>query len=154
MPKRVVIVGAGPGGLASALLLAKAGLDVTIVERQPHVGGRTSSIEADGFRFDLGPTFFLFPLSLRRIFAAIGRDLDDEVRMVRLDPQYHLIFGGGGDLLATPHVARMEEQIAMLCPADAPHFRRFLADNREKLNRFQYVLENPFLSLRSMLSWP
>jgi phytoene desaturase len=154
MPKRVVIVGAGPGGLASALLLAKAGLEVTIVERQSRVGGRTSAIEADGFRFDLGPTFFLFPLSLRRIFAAIGRDVDDEIPMVRLDPQYHLIFGGGGDLLATPQVARMEEQIARLCPADAPHFRRFLADNREKLNRFQYVLENPFLSWRSMLSWP
>jgi phytoene desaturase len=154
MAKRVVIVGAGPGGLASALLLAKAGLDVTVIERLPRVGGRTSAIEADGFRFDLGPTFFLFPLSLRRIFNAIGRDLDSEVELIRLDPQYHLIFGEGGELLATPHVRRMQEQIAKLSPGDAEQLPGFLADNREKLARFQYVLENPFAGWRSMLSWP
>src|SRR5271170_1041162 len=102
MSKRVVIVGAGPGGLAAALLLARAGCSVTVLERQPYVGGRTSTLEGNGFRFDRGATFFLYPRILREIFAACGRDLDHEVPMVRLDPQYHLIFGGGGDLLATP----------------------------------------------------
>ena len=48
MSRRVIIIGAEPGGLASALLLAKAGAEVTIVEKQPRVGGRTSLIEADG----------------------------------------------------------------------------------------------------------
>ncbi len=155
MAKRVVIIGAGPGGLASALLLARAGVDVLVLERRHQVGGRTSSIEADGFRFDLGPTFFLFPLALRRIFAAVGRDLDDEVPMVRLDPQYHLIFGAGGDLRATPNIARLEQEVARLDPEDARNLRRFLADNREKLARFQYSLENPFLGWRSvLLNWP
>ena len=151
MAPRVVIVGAGPGGLASALLLAKAGLQVRILERQPTVGGRTSALEADGFRFDRGPTFFLFPLALRRIFAAIGRDFDDELPMVRMDPQYHLVFGAGGDLRATPDIRRLEAEIARLSPDDAAQVRRFLADNREKLRRFQYVLENPFLNWRSLL---
>ena len=50
MPKQVVIVGAGPGGLASAMLLAKSGLSVRVIERMPHVGGRTSSLEGDGFQ--------------------------------------------------------------------------------------------------------
>ncbi|MFM8274481.1 MAG: NAD(P)-binding protein, partial [Gemmata sp.] len=59
--RSVLIVGAGPGGLAASLLLAKAGLDVHVVERLPHVGGRCSAILAQGFRFDLGPTFFLYP---------------------------------------------------------------------------------------------
>jgi phytoene desaturase len=155
MARRVVIIGAGPGGLASALLLARAGVDVTLLERRPQVGGRTSAVEAGGFRFDLGPTFFLFPLALRRIFAALGRDLDAEVPLARLDPQYHLIFGAGGDLHATPNIARMEQEIAKLCPMDARNLRRFLADNRAKLTRFQYVLENPFLGWRSvLLNWP
>jgi phytoene desaturase len=153
MGKPVVIVGAGPGGLAAALLLAQAGLAVTVLERRSRIGGRTSALEAGGFRFDTGPTFFLFPLALRRIFTAIGRDLDDEVPMVRLDPQYHLVFGAGGDLRATPDVARMEEQVARLSPEDARQFGRFLAENRDKLGRFQFVLENPFAGWRSMLSW-
>ncbi|MGE5213388.1 MAG: FAD-dependent oxidoreductase, partial [Nitrospirota bacterium] len=59
MKHDVIIIGAGPGGLASAMLLASSGLKVKIIERLPTIGGRTSSIEANGFKFDLGPTFFL-----------------------------------------------------------------------------------------------
>ena len=79
MSKRVLIIGAGPGGLASAMLLAKAGLDVTVIEKQPHVGGRTSAIEGAGYRFDLGPTFFLYPQILEEIFTAVGRDSSSTV---------------------------------------------------------------------------
>src|SRR5438128_8904690 len=143
MAKRVVIVGAGPGGLAAALLLVRAGLRVTVLERRQRIGGRTSAIEADGFRFDTGPTFFLYPIALRCIFAAIGRNLDDELSMARLDPQYHLIFGAGGELLATPNIQQMEQQIARLSPADARAFHRFLIENRDKLARFRFALENP-----------
>jgi phytoene desaturase len=151
--KRALIVGAGPGGLATALLLARAGVAVTVLERRDRVGGRTSALEGDGFRFDLGPTFFLYPRVLREIFAAVGRDLGREVPMVRLDPQYHLVFGAGGELRCTPDVARMEGQIAGLCPEDARHFRRFLDDNRVKLARFRPCLERPFLGLRDVLCW-
>jgi phytoene desaturase len=91
MSKRVLIIGAGPGGLGTAMLLAKAGLDVTVLEKQPRVGGRTSAIEGDGYRFDLGPTFFLYPQILQEIFQAVGRDLFKEVPMTRLDPQYRLV---------------------------------------------------------------
>lgn len=153
MTRQVVVIGAGPGGLATSLLLARAGLDVTILERLPRVGGRTSAIEADGFRFDLGPTFFLFPLALERIFAAIGRDLRDEMPMIQLDPQYHLIFGAGGEIEATPHVPRMIEQIARLSPPDSLSFQRFLDDNRVKLTRFQPSLESPFLGWSSVCRW-
>ena len=55
--RQVVIVGAGPGGLATAMQLAHAGCDVTILERRDHVGGRTSAIEIGDYRFDCGPTF-------------------------------------------------------------------------------------------------
>lgn len=152
MPQRVVIIGAGPGGLAAALLLGRAGLDVTVLERLPRVGGRTSAIETRGFRFDLGPTFFLYPRALERIYAAVGHDLRAEVPMTRLDPQYRLVFGSGGDLLATPDMHRMEQELARLAPGDAPALRRFLADNRIKLERFTPVLENEFPSWRKLLT--
>lgn len=149
---RVVIIGAGPGGLASAMLLAKSGLDVTVVEKQPRVGGRTSSFTAEGFRFDLGPTFFLYPRVLSDVYAAVGRDLFAEVPMTRLDPQYQLIFGSGGEILATPNIKRMEESIARVNEHDARSLRRFLADNKIKLERFRPCLENPFLGWRDVIS--
>jgi phytoene desaturase len=152
MAKRVLIVGAGPGGLAASMLLANAGLDVTILERLPRVGGRTSIIESQGFRFDVGPTFFLYPQILAEIFAATGHDLYREVELVRLDPQYRLVFGSGGELLATPDTARMQAAIADFSPRDASALPRFLDDNRTKLERFKPCLESPFLGWRDILT--
>jgi phytoene desaturase len=151
MTKQVLIIGAGPGGLASAILLAAAGVRVKILERLPLIGGRTSRLEADGFKFDLGPTFFLYPRVLEEIFAAAGTRLRDEVEMVRLDPQYRIQFGAGGKLDCTPDIAAMERQIAALSPADAPGFRRFLAENRTKLARMEPCLESPFLGWGDLL---
>ena len=151
MSQRVLIIGAGPGGLATAMLLAKAGLEVTVVEKQARVGGRTSAIEGDGYRFDLGPTFVLYPQILEEIFTAVGRALHREVPMKRLDPQYRLIFGAGGELLCTSDIERMVAEIAKLAPADAPQFRRFMAYNRAKLEKFAPCLQSPWLGWTSLL---
>src|SRR5580692_260157 len=150
-PTKVLVIGAGPGGLAAALLLAKAGVRVHVVERLPRVGGRCSALEKDGFRFDLGPTFFLYPRVLERIFQVIGRDLHSEIPMVRLDPQYRIAFGSGGSLDCTPDLPRLEAEIAKISPADAPNIRHFLAANRDKLEKFRPALESPFLSWRNLL---
>jgi phytoene desaturase len=148
--RKVVIVGAGPGGLAAAILLARSGVDVTVVERREVVGGRTSTMERNGFKFDTGPTFFLYPKVLREILAAAGRDLDEEIPMYRLDPHYRLVFGSGGELLATPDLKRMEHAIAQLSPDDARGFHRFFCENRNKLEKFTPFLEAPFESWRDL----
>ena len=151
---RVLIIGAGPGGLAASLLLAKAGVDVTILEKQPFVGGRTSTQVAGEFKFDLGPTFFLYPRVLESIFQAAGTSLASHVDLRRLDPQYHLVFGDGGSIRATPELARMRQEIARVSPRDADQFERFMADNRRKMSLFRPVLEQPFQSLADVLTWP
>ena len=148
--RRVVIIGAGPGGLAAALLLAKSGMQVTVVEKRASVGGRTSTMEQDGFKFDIGPTFFLYPRVLEEIFKAAGYDLKREVPMTRLDPQYRLVFGAGGELLATPNVERMEQAIAAISPEDAMRFHRFITHNRNKLDRFMPFLQSPFESWKDL----
>jgi phytoene desaturase len=145
-------VGSGPGGLATALLLAKSGAEVTVLEKQSRVGGRTSSIESDGYKFDLGPTFFLYPQILQEIFQSVGRDLFKEVPMTRLDPQYRLIFGAGGELNATSDIERMVSEIAKISPADAPQFRRFMAESRVKMEKFGPCLQRPYLGWSSLMS--
>jgi len=147
MTKTVNIIGAGPGGLACAMLLAAAGVRVRVLERLAAPGGRTSTITTPGgYRFDLGPTFFLYPRVLDDIFASCGHDLRREVDLVRLDPQYRLVFGAGGEILATPDIARMEAEVARLSPRDAGAFTRFMVANREKFTRFAPFLEQPFQS--------
>jgi phytoene desaturase len=153
MSRTVNIIGAGPGGLAAAMLLARAGVRVRVFEKKRVPGGRTSTLTTpEGFRFDLGPTFFLYPRILERIFEDCGRVLRDEVELVRLDPQYRLVFGAGGELLATPDISRMEAEVRKLSPEDAGAFSRFMADNREKFRRFAPFLQQSFEGWADLLS--
>ena len=172
MAKRVTIIGAGPGGLASAMLLGQAGFRVTLLERLDRVGGRTSTLTApapgtgsgsgDGaacFRFDMGPTFFLYPRVIGEIFDACGFDFAAEVPMKRLDPQYRLVFEGRDgrppvQLDCTADPERMKQQIAQISAHDAANFDRFLSENRRKLEAFRPILESPFLSLADTLRLP
>jgi phytoene desaturase len=149
--KRVVIIGAGPGGLAATMLLASRGLEVTVIERRSRVGGRTSTFEAEGFRFDLGPTFFMLPRVLEAIFEATGRDLHAEVPLVRLNPHYRICFGAGGTMVATPDVDRLERAVAGIAPEDADSVRAFLDDNRRKFERFQPFFAAPCASWLALL---
>ncbi len=155
MTKRIAVVGAGPGGLASAMLLSAAGAEVVVFERHARVGGRSATIEAAGpagnFRFDMGPTFFLYPRVLEDIFAASGHELAREVDLIRLDPHYDLLFEGGGRIRATPDIARLQAEVARLAPADAAALPRVMADNRKKLELFRPVLESPFNGLRDLV---
>lgn len=148
----VVIVGAGPGGLASAMQLSKAGARVTVLEKQSWVGGRTATFEQENFRFDIGPTFFLYPRVLSEIFGSVGLDLMSEIPMRRLDPQYRISFAAGGRIDATPDIASMDQQIAAISPADRGAIVRYMRDNRVKLARFRPILEAPFNSLWDLLS--
>ena len=151
MSKQALIIGAGPGGLSAAMLLAAQGLQVKVIERLPIVGGRTSRLEADGYKFDLGPTFFLYPRVLDELFRVAGTSLRAEVETVRLDPQYRIQFGAGGKLDCTPDIAAMERQIAALSPTDAPGFRRFLDENRTKLALMEPCLESAFLGWQDLV---
>ena len=152
--RRVGIVGAGPGGLAAAMLLAQAGAKVTVFERHAKVGGRSATITAPSpageFRFDMGPTFFLYPRVLADIFAACGRDLDREIELIRLDPLYHLVFEAGGQIKATSDMTRLAREVARIAPGDAAALPRFMADNRAKLAAFKPILEMPFNGPRDL----
>ncbi len=156
--QHVLIIGAGPGGLAAAMLLARSGVRVTVLERRNQVGGRTSTLRTEeGFQFDLGPTFFLYPEVLKSIFEICGRDLHAEVPMKRLDPQYHLLFESpdgsvGGDLKCTSDLDTMCERVATLSPQDVDAFRTYLDDNRRKFAAFKPVLEQPFNGLRDCMT--
>lgn len=152
--QKIIVIGAGPGGLATSMLLAAQGLEVEVFESRDQVGGRTSILEREGFKFDRGPTFFLYPEILERIFEACGASLHDEVELIRLDPNYRLLFESGEEINATSDIDRMREEIARLNPDDAKALDRYVADNTKKLETFKPFLEQPFNSHLDALKLP
>lgn len=93
--KQAVIIGAGIGGLATACLLAKAGLQVTIFERNNSIGGRAGSFSAEGFTFDTGPSWFLMPEIFEHFFGLMDVDMHEVLRLKRLSPGYTVYFEDG-----------------------------------------------------------
>jgi phytoene desaturase len=154
---RIAVVGAGPGGLAAAMLLAAQGAEVEVFERQARVGGRTRRLEEGPYAFDCGPTFFMMPYVLEEIFAATGARLADEVELARLDPMYRLVLGREAAspvvLDATADIEEMSRRIARIDAADAAAFGRFIRDNRRKLELMTPLLRRPIRSLLDLVSW-
>lgn len=92
---RVVVIGAGLGGLAAAARLAAAGHDVTVVERAETVGGKIGEYARDGFRFDTGPSLLTLPATLRDLFLKTGRPLEESLTLTAVDPVAHYRFADG-----------------------------------------------------------
>lgn len=96
MDKKVIIIGGGVGGLASAALLAKDGCQVELFEKQPLLGGRCNLLEARGYKFDMGPSWYLMPDVFERFFDLLGEKVADHLRLIKLDPSYRIFFKDTG----------------------------------------------------------
>jgi phytoene desaturase len=90
MTKKVIIIGSGFGGLATACRLAARGFDVEIFEKRDKMGGRAYVYEVNGFKFDGGPTVITAPFMFDDIFAAAGRRREDYVEFISCDPFYRI----------------------------------------------------------------
>lgn len=126
MGGRVVVVGAGLGGLATAIRLASAGIRVTLLERDARPGGRAGRIERDGFAFDTGPSVLTMPALIGELFTLAGERLHEHLPLLRLDPAYRARFHDGSELAIRGSVDAMVEEVRMVCgPAEADRFIRF-----------------------------
>ena len=125
---RAVVVGAGLGGLATALRLQGAGAEVTVVEQRERPGGRAYQKRDRGYTWDTGPSLLTMPWVLEETFAAGGLDLHAELRLRRLDPLYRIRWAGQAehfDFSADP--ARLRDEVAKFSAADAAQVEPFLA---------------------------
>ena len=132
MAKKVIVIGAGFAGLSAASHLAQRGYKVTILEKNSLPGGRARKFEAEGFTFDMGPSWYWMPDVFEQYFAQFGKKPSDYYELVRLDPSYEVIFGKG-DSMEVP--AKMEELEAMFEhyePGSSQKLRQFLKEAQYK----------------------
>jgi phytoene desaturase len=91
----VAVVGAGVGGLSAACYLADAGAEVRVLEKNDQLGGRASRLHAEGFQFDMGPSWYLMPDVFERFFGHFDREPGDYYDLQQLDPHYRIFFKDG-----------------------------------------------------------
>ncbi len=125
---RAIVIGAGLGGLASAMRLGAKGYAVTVLDKLDRPGGRGSSITQGGHRFDLGPTIVTVPQGLRDLWAACGRDFDRDVTLKPMEPFYEIRWPDGSRFTMRDDAQAMEAEVARLSPGDLKGYRKFLAD--------------------------
>ena len=143
---RVVVVGAGLGGLSAALHLAGAGREVTILERADVPGGRCGLITDRGYRFDTGPTVLTMPDLVARPLHAVGEQLDDWLTLRRLDPAYRARFADGSTIDVRADVHDMADEIRRTCGArDADGWLRYV-----EFLRALYRIEMPHFIERNL----
>jgi phytoene desaturase len=124
--KRILVIGAGVGGLAAAARLAKAGHRVTVIEKTERAGGRMSTIQEEGYTFDTGPSLFLMPETYRRTYHDLGVRMEDCLDLVQIDPTYRLHFHDGSTLSLSNDMIAMRDQLDAMEPGAFQSLLRFL----------------------------
>ena len=144
--KKVIVVGAGVAGLASAVRLQKEGYQVEIYEKESLPGGKMHTIEQDGFRFDLGPTIVMMPELYREVFELAGKDPDDYIPMTRLDPMYRSYFNKGTEHLdVSSDLVQLMQMLEGIDPKDAAGFLKYLASIYERYSVARdHFIQRPF----------
>jgi phytoene desaturase len=152
MAPRVVVIGAGFGGLAAAIRLQARGFAVTLLEKRDQPGGRAYVYRDRGFAFDGGPTVVTAPFLLEELFALAGRKMEEHLQLVPVDPFYRIRFHDGRVFDYRGDAERMEAEVARFSPRDVDGYRRFV-EEAEKIYRvgFERLGDVPFSRLRDMV---
>ncbi len=151
MKKHIAIIGAGPGGLCAAMLLSSRGFKVSVYDKNTEVGGRSRALKAQGYTFDVGPTFLLMKGVLDDMFTACGRRSEDYLDFMPLNPMYQLQFDDKTvRVFSDPE--RMKAELAEKFPEAAADYDRFLQQEDTRFRKLYPCITRDYSSLRSFLS--
>jgi len=143
IPRQVIVIGSGFAGLAAASLLAKEGHKVTLLEKNDQPGGRARVWEKDGFKFDMGPSWYWMPDVFENYFALFGKHPSDYYDLKRLDPGYRIYFGKDDLLDVHAEMAQLEATFEQLEPGSSRQLRQFLdqAAYKYRVGMGEYVFK-------------
>ena len=134
--KKAIVIGGGIGGLGTAALLGKKGYDVQLFEKNEQLGGVASRFEADGFSFDMGPSWYLMPDVFENFFDLLGERVEDHLDLVKLSPSYRIFFKDTEKIIDMfSDLERDIKTIEKLEPGAGAKLREYLA-----LSKTQYEI--------------
>jgi phytoene desaturase len=150
--KTIAVVGSGFSGLSAACHLAKAGYAVTVFEKNSTPGGRARKFEAQGFTFDMGPSWYWMPDVFEKFFAAFGKRPSDYYTLQRLDPSYRIYYSADDQLDIPSGIDALCAMFEKLEPGSSKNLLKFLEEGKYKyeigINELVY---KPGLSLLELL---
>ncbi|MGI8787158.1 MAG: phytoene desaturase family protein [Pyrinomonadaceae bacterium] len=140
--RKIIVIGAGLGGLAAAIRLAKEGFDVSVLEKNEMVGGKVNLVEANGYKFDTGASLLTMRGVFEDLFNFCGRRIKDYLDIVPLDPICRYFWSDDTRLDASSDWRKTENEIEKIAPRDARNFQKYLTDARRKYE----IAEKTFLA--------
>ena len=151
--RSALVIGSGFAGLSVASFLAKAGFKVTVLEKNAGPGGRARQLKADGFLFDMGPSFYWMPDVFERYFAQFGKKVSDYYELDRLDPSYRVYWEEGHTDLSADFET-LKKTFESIEPGSGEQLEKYLQEALIKyevgMGRF---VHKPGLSLTEFMNW-
>ena len=152
MAKKVIIIGSGFGGLAAALRLRAKGLDITLVEKQPDLGGRARVFKKGSFIYDGGPTVITAPYLFEELFSLFNKKISNYVEIVPLDLWYRFVFSDGQTFDYSGDEESMEKEVKKFSDKDFEGYNNLVAFTEKIFNKgFTDLSDKPFNNLTFML---
>lgn len=151
--KKVLIIGSGFSAIASACYMAKAGFSVQVLEKNEQLGGRAALLEIEGFKFDMGPSWYWMPDIFEKFFADFGKKVSEYYELKKLSPAYRVYFGKGDyiDISDEPEkiIAKFEE----IEPGSGKHLQKFMKNSRKNYEiAMKNLVYNPGKSILELVN--
>jgi phytoene desaturase len=150
--KHAVIIGAGMGGLGTALRLRALGFEVTVLEKQSRPGGRSNLIEEAGFRVDIGPTILVMKGAFEELYASLGQDFNQRLQLIQLDPNYRVYYHDGDHLDLYSNMAKLASEVERVEPGSAERLFRFIGASAKKYELGMDFVDRNFDRLGDLLN--
>ena len=152
MTKKVIVIGSGFGGLASALRLRAKGYEVTLVEKHPDLGGRARVFKKGNFVYDGGPTVITAPYLIEELFSLFNKKISNYVKIVPLDLWYRFVFNDGETFDYSGNEKSMEKEIKKFSEKDYEGYNKLVKFTEKIFDKgFTDLSDKPFNNFSFMI---
>ena len=154
--KKVIIIGAGIGGIVTAGSLARKGYEVILFEKNAHPGGRCGTFLKDGHRFDIGATFLMMPGVYEEAFSALGKNMTEELTLYRMDPVYRVKFPGDKEISFSSDMAKLQDQLELIEKGSYGRFLKLMSKGFEIYEKSMPLIDRNFFKFFdfSLIKYP